>query len=325
MNILLTIDNNFVPQLAANICSVCENNAEMESIVFYIFDNGISEDNRKKLIEFVASYERKIVFIPILGFMDNLGFEFDTTGWNEIVLARLLMTKFLPESINKILYLDGDTIVRKSLASLWDTDLGNYTLGAAMEPTANSKRRESLGIGGKPYYNAGVLLVNLTNWRKSKAEKRILDYCASNSSRLFANDQDAINVVLKDEILALSPSYNFSNVFIYYPFRILEALMPEFCSKDEFQEIKNNPNIIHYLGEERPWRKGNTHAFRLDYDYYLGKTPWRDTPREEGWETYFTFWKVFNFLTRPIPYVRFKIIDSLIPLFIKQRAKKRNP
>ncbi len=323
MNILLTIDDNFVPQLAANICSVCENNEKMDEISFFIFDNGISRSNKDSLSDFVGTYNRSITFISIAGFMDSLGFEFDTTGWNEIVLARLLMSRFLPDNINKVLYLDGDTIVRNDLGSLWETNIEEYTLGAVMEPTANGLRRKELGIGGRPYYNAGVLLVNLENWRKSEAEERILQYCANNAKKLFANDQDAINVVLKNEILPLSPSYNFSNVFIYYPFKTLHSLMPEFSTKEDFHKAKANPCIVHFLGEERPWRKGNTHAFKADYGRYLEKTPWRNAPQEEGWALYFTAWRIFNIATRPMPRARLAIIDSLIPFFVNQKSKRK--
>ena len=323
MNILLTIDDNFVPQLAANICSICENNCNEEAISFYIFDNGISENNKADLVTFVGTYGRIISFIPITGFMNNLGFEFDTSGWNEIVLSRLLLAKFLPESVNKILYLDGDTIVRGNLKALWETNLESHTLGAVMEPTANKVRRQQLGIGNRPYYNAGVLLVNLTNWRESKAEQRILDYCKTNSDKLFANDQDAINVVLRNEILPLSPSYNFSNVFTYYPFKTLKALMPEFCSEHDFFRAKANPCIVHYLGEERPWRKGNTHTYKADYEHYLSMTPWKGSPQEKGWELYFIVWRIFNAATKLVPRVRLAIINSLIPFFISRKAKKR--
>ncbi len=323
MNILLTIDDNFVPQLAANICSVCENNQDIEDISFYIFDNGISDSNKQLLDAFVLSYKRSISFISIVGFMDTIGFRFDTTGWNEIVLARLLMSRFLPEELEKVLYLDGDTIVRGSLKELWDTDLEGFTLGAVVEPTANKERRKKLEIEQFPYYNAGVLLVNLSNWRRSNAESRILSYCARNSDKLFANDQDAINVVLKDEIRALSPSYNFSNVFTYYPFKTLNKLMPGFCDEETFFEAKSNPCVIHYLGEERPWRKGSTHAYKLDYDYYLSKTPWNKTPKEDGWKFYFVVWRIFNLATKPFPSVRFAIMDTLIPFFIKQRSKRK--
>lgn len=323
MNILLTIDNNFVPQLSANICSICENNEDLDTISFYIFDNGITPENKNSLTRFTEEYGRVITFIPIVGFMDELGFEFDTSGWNEIVLARLLMANFLPKTVTRILYLDGDTIARGSLKALWETDIEGYTLGAVMEPTANKKRRECLGIANRPYYNAGVLLVNLTNWRKTQAENRILDYCKNNSSKLFANDQDAINVVLANEILPLSPTYNFSNIFIYYPYKTLDKLMPGFSDDMELPRAKKDPCIVHYLGEERPWRKGNTHPFGSDYDYYLSKTPWKDTPKEEGWTLYFVLWKAFNAATRHAPRLRFAIIDSLIPLFVSQKAKRK--
>jgi len=79
---------------------------------------------------------------------------------------------------------------------------------------------------------------------------------------------------------------------------------------------------IHYLGEERPWRKGTTHKYKKDYFKYLNKTEWKNTELETGWELYFVLYKMFLVILKPFPYIRYKIIDFLIPLFMKIRAKK---
>ena len=47
-----------------------------------------------------------------------------------------------------------------------------------------------------------------------------------------------------------------------------------------YKESQKNPAIIHYLGEERPWRAGNKHKFKEDYKKYLSKTPWKDEADE---------------------------------------------
>ena len=79
-------------------------------------------------------------------------FNFDTLGWNKVILARLLMGNILSKNIDKIIYLDGDTIVRGCLGELWNLDMKNKIIGMSIEPTANKKRKEKLGLKEYPYY-----------------------------------------------------------------------------------------------------------------------------------------------------------------------------
>lgn len=325
MNIVFTINDAFIPQVAACINSICVHNSSEQSITFFVLGSNISSNNRDLLESYVrGTFQREVRFIDITGFMDVIGFPFDTSGWNEIVLARLLIARFLPETVRRVLYLDGDTIVRHSISSLWNYNLHGSVLGMAPEPTADHKRMRSLGLEGKKYYNAGVLLMDLDIWRRDSVEKRLLSFCKDNAERLYANDQDAINVVLRDEIQPIPVYYNASNIFSYYPYRYLDVLMPRFDSEESYDIAKNDPIIVHYLGEERPWREGNTHAYRLDFLNNLYATPWKNMPLEQGWSMYFVLWRLFNAVSKPLPSIRYFVISSLIPVFMKYRAHLRS-
>lgn len=325
MNLFYTINDTFVPQLGAAICSVCENNKSMDSIHFYIGAMAVSDEHQEQLRVLVARYGRRISFIPIDHLQERLGFDFDTLGWNEVVLARLLVDQLLPPEVDRVLYLDGDTIVRGNLQNLWDTDLKGCPLGASIEPTVNRSRRKGLGLDKLPYYNAGVLLIDLQRWKESKVSQRVLDFYRARNGRLFANDQDALNGALPGEIFTISPKYNFYNIFWYYPYRTLVHLQKPapYVPEDVFQDACDDPAIIHYLGEDRPWRRENTHRFSSDFHKYLAMTPWKDTPLEEGWELYFKFYKAFLTLGKPFPLIRYHIIDSLIPLVMRWRKRQR--
>lgn len=324
MNILYTLNDKFVPQVAGGICSICENNKDVDDINFYLISKGISEKNKKELEKFVKKYNRNIEIKELGNIKEYFDFEFDTTGWNSIVLARLILDKFLPEDVDKVLYLDGDTIVRGELKELWNTNLEDYILAASIEPTVDRERKMNLGLEYLPYYNAGVLLINLKKWREENVGKVILDFYKEHNGKLFANDQDAINGALAGKIYTVSPKYNFYNIFYQYPYKFLEKLMKpvEYIGEETFDKAKENPTIIHYLGEERPWRKGNRHKYKKDYIKYLDKTPWKGQNFEDGWRLYFICWDIFNILTKPFPGLRYKIINSLIPICMKIRAKK---
>ena len=323
MNVLYTLNDKFVPQVGAAITSLLENNKDVDKITVYLFSMGITNNNKKELTKLCKKYNRDISIIEIDDLKKYFDFEFDTNGWNPIVLSRLLLDKLLPKELDRVLYLDGDTIVRGSLLELWNTDMDDYAIAASIEPTVDVKRKKTLGMEGLPYYNAGVLLVNLKKWRKDNVGKEIIEYYRDNKGNLFANDQDAINGSQKGKILTLSPKYNFYNIFYQYNYKFLSKLCDyDYISKDVYSDAKNNPCIIHYLGEERPWRIGNHHKYRKDYIKYLNMTLWKNDGYETGWRLYFICWDIFNIFTKPFPGLRYSIINKLIPYFMKYRSKK---
>lgn len=325
MNIFYTVDNGFVPQLATGIVSVCENNRWASSITFYVGSAGVLNANKQKLEELVASYGRELRFVDLGNLKEAIGFDFDTLGWGEVVLGRILVESLLPATVDRVLYLDGDTIVIDSLEDLWNQDLGDCWLGASMEPTVTHARKVSLGLENSHYFNSGVLLIDLHKWRENHVGERILKYYADRDGRLFAPDQDAINGACAGKIYPLLPRYNYYNIYWFYPYemlRKLESPAPYF-SKVEYQAAVSKPAIIHFLGEERPWRKGNHHPYRAYYQRYLAMTPWKNTPQEEGWEFYLGCFKAFYTVLKPFPMLRYRIIDSLIPSFMRFRKRQR--
>lgn len=325
MNILYTLNDKFVPQVATSIYSVMDNNKEMDVIHFYIFSYGIVDDNKEKLTQMVHDFDREITIIEIDSIHKYFDFDFDTFGWNPVILARLALDKILPLDVDRIIYLDGDTVVRGSLQDFWSTDMKDSCLGGCVEPTVDKKRKESLGIS-QIYINSGVLLINLKLWRRDNIGEKIIQYYKESGGRLFAPDQDAINGYLKEKIFSIPIKYNFSNTFNFYPYRIIKKLLgnDKDITLQEYNDAKQNPVIIHYLGEERPWRKNNTHKYRADFEKYLKKTYWKDTPFEDGWQLYFLCWKIFNISMKCTPMLRYNIINKLIPLFMKYRSHTLN-
>ena len=320
MNIVLTFDNNFIPQAAACAASVCANNRDCGDLTFYLMALNAEEERLGKLRKYIEENGGSVQVIELSRIQDYFDFSVDTAGWNPIVLARLLLDRLLPESAGRVLYLDCDIIVRKNLKELWETDLNGCVLGACMEPTCAPERREALGIRKAPYYNAGVLLIDLGKYREIHAGEKILAFYKEAGGSLFANDQDAINGSLKDSILPLSCTYNYHNTYDLYRYRLLEKNCDyPVPSREELERIKADPAIVHFLGEERPWRAGNTNRFRDEYHHYLSLTPFADTPDEPGWNRYFFCWRIFNFMMRPFPMTRLRIINSLIPRMVEKR------
>ena len=129
-----------------------------------------------------------------------------------------------------------------------------------MEPTIYQAVKESIDLGeDDPYYNSGVLLVDLKQWREQEIQKKLLGFWKSKGGKLFASDQDVINGTLKGQIHTLMPRYNFFTNYRYFSYRELTHLGKTYkaVTPRELQIAKRHPSIIHYMGDERPWIAGN--------------------------------------------------------------------
>lgn len=259
MHLLYASNDAYVPYLAASVCSLCEHNKQEKSITFHIMSLGINEENRLKLSGMIHKYGRKLVIYELGDVTEKIRFTVDTKGFDISVLARLFVGSTLPEQIDRVLYLDCDTIVLDSLHELFCTDLEGYLLGAVGEPTVTKSRKASLGMDPAALYvNSGVILFHLSFWRTENAEKTVLDYYASKGGALTAPDQDAINGAFQGRIKELSPRYNYGSIEIYYPYKTLKKISAPvpYITEECYNAAKQKPAIIHFLGEERPWGKG---------------------------------------------------------------------
>lgn len=325
MHILYASDENYIRHMAASMLSVMDHNRKAKELTIHLLSMGISDESRAALDKLAGEYGRRVCIYELGDIRRWFDFDFDTRGFAPSAMGRLFLARMLPEDIERVLYLDCDTVVMDDLSDLFSLDMTGYDLGMVAEPTVNKGRRVQLGMPDEQkYFNSGVLLVNLKKWRADNTEATVIGYYRDMGGNLVAPDQDAINGALPGRILELAPRYNYGSVQIYYSWKAQKKISAPtpFLSEEEYRRGTEKPAIVHFLGEERPWRAGNTHPYTPAYEHYLGKTPWKDTPREEGWRTYFRCFDLFNFVTSPLPMLRYRIIDALIPAFMKMRARK---
>lgn len=300
MKVVYASNDHYARHLGVSLYSLLEHNKEAVEIHVYILSMGLSEETRKRLMAIGASFGRQITIIELGDLKERFSYEVNTGGFDLSIMARLFIGEVLPETAERVLYLDCDTVVLSSLKRLWETELGPYMLGAVMEPTIYPCIKEEIGLlPESPYFNSGVLLIDMKQWRLMDAQKMLLDFYRSMGGKLFAGDQDTINGALKDRIRPLSPRYNFFTNYRYFRYSHLVRLSPVYktVSKAAFKEAKRHPVIVHYMGDERPWKKGNFNHYRRAYEHYLSLTPWAGTAKEKGSCLYMAGYHLMNYGT----------------------------
>ncbi|WP_394523326.1 glycosyltransferase family 8 protein [Lacrimispora sp. JR3] len=300
MNVVYASNDHYARHLGVSLYSLLEHNRESGELQVYILSMGLSGQTRERLSVIGKTFGRQITIIELGDLKERFSYEVNTGGFDLSILARLFVGEVLPDAAERVLYLDCDTVVLSSLKRLWETDLESYMLGAVMEPTIYPSMKEEIGLLPEdPYFNSGVLLIDMKQWRLKNAQKLLLDFYCSKSGTLFAGDQDTINGALKGQIKMLSPRYNFFTNYRYFRYGHLVRLSPVYknVSKASFQEAKRHPVIVHYMGDERPWKQGNFNHYRRAYDHYLARTPWAGTAKEKGSRLYMIAYHLMNYGT----------------------------
>lgn len=307
MNVVYSANDNYARHLAVSMYSLLDHNQQAEQIQIYILSSGIEEESQARLRSIAAKFERDLVIVDMGDLRRRFPYQVDTGGFDISAMGRLFLGTFLPEHITRVLYLDCDTVVVDSIEKLWQTQLDGNLLAAVMEPTIYPVVKQRLGLTSQdPYFNSGVLLIDVQAWRQENVEQKLLDFYGALGGKTFACDQDTLNGALRGRIKALDPRYNFFTNFRYFHYGDLLGQSPSYCavSKDMFLRAKRNPAVLHFAGDERPWKSGNFNHYRKNYEHYLELTPWRGTPKENGKRTYLFLYHLMDYMTWLCPPAR---------------------
>lgn len=200
-----------------------------------------------------------------------------TTQFTSAMWYRLFLPDLLPR-VDRVLYLDADTIAVDAIAPLWEIDLSDHWLGAVTNVFQHNHlhRPQQLGLAGpEVYFNSGVLLMNLDKMRQDGCTQAMLDYARSHPEIEWP-DQDTLNVVLGSRRLTLHPRWNFMNSMAIFD-HAADAFGP-----GELDEARTSPAIRHYEGpaQNKPWHYMCDRDLRSAYFEHRRATPWPELKLE---------------------------------------------
>lgn len=270
MDIVHCIDDGYISQCGVTITSVCVNNMD-EEIHFHILTNNLSFSNREILKDLVHKWRKNIEFYDV---DDQVLKKCPVRRGDHVSLAtyfRILMSDILPKELDRVLYLDCDLIVCKSIRSLWNTDISSNSVGAVYDGGTDDMRtynrlKYDIRYG---YFNAGVLLVNLSYWREHYISDKLLDFISQYPERLLYWDQDALNSILIQSAKILPVEYNMLDAFYTKDLSLREVYLSAID-----RQLKL-PVILHFSSPDKPWFKGCDHPLKFLFFKYLDKTPWK--------------------------------------------------
>jgi lipopolysaccharide biosynthesis glycosyltransferase len=159
-----------------------------------------------------------------------------------MVYARLLLPRLVDAPY--IIYLDSDLLILDDICSFPKPSQYSSLAAAVQDPLGKLDQDcpwiHSLGLNPEqPYFNSGVLGINLDGWRRESVGERAHELLERDGERCTFWDQTALNAILSGRVDWLDRRWNL-------PDRAFSIEAPE-----------TSPCIIHYLADNKPWLKGS--------------------------------------------------------------------
>ena len=267
MDILVTFDENYIPPFKTMLKSFMASNHNYDT-TFWLIHGGIDENYLNDLNDFCKSYGAKFKQISISEkYFEDAKI---TDRYPQSMYYRLLAPKILPESLDRILYIDPDTLIINKLDELWNMEFPKGKIYAAashaiignLSDNINKLRLDT----DHSYFNTGVILMDLKKARKIVDMNEIIKTVnESKDIELILPDQDIFNTMYGKYTIEIPDEiYNYDARF--YPAYLLNS-----GNKHDLDWIMSNTCILHFCGKRKPWLAQGYNLFTSLYKYFMYK------------------------------------------------------
>ena len=266
MEILVTMNESYLPPLQVMLTSLHLAHPG-QPITLHLMHSGIPEESLEAVGSQCGLYG--IQFSPIR--VDDDLFEGAPVSaqYPRQMYYRLLAPQLLPRQLHRVLYLDPDVLILKSLLPLWQMDLEGKLFAAASHKgkaeLASGLNQARLGTEGQDF-NSGVLLEELDEGRRQIRHPEIFRYAREHKKELLLPDQDILNALYGDKTLPLDDTLwnydarNFSTYLLW---------SGGACTLDW---VMQNTAVLHFCGRSKPWQAGYFRRFGVLYKHYIQLT-----------------------------------------------------
>ena len=246
-------DNKYIYPTIVSLASLVINASINTFYNIYILHTPDFSDNSK---HFLKSIEDKYSYICQINFinMENKYKDLPLNDQKAIpTYYRLSLQDLLPE-VDKIIYLDGDTLIFEDLKELIEIEMKENLILGFLDSVPDAIH--NFGFKNPTVLNAGVLLMDLNGLRKYNFSQKIVDFFSKYPNNITQHDQTIINVVLQDKIAPIPPKYgiwawNTNQEAIEH----LEKQWPKLkYNKKDFYDAIKHPAIVHYVWPKPFWR-----------------------------------------------------------------------
>ena len=269
--VAMICDNNYILPTLVALTSIIINKKAETLLDIYIITTDVSEESAVVFGRYSSDTVRIIVKNETTHHLQSLHIYDEKSHCvaSTAALLKFQLPTIIPE-YDKLLYLDGDIIVREDLIDLYNTDIGDRFLAAVID-SESIYYKQTYVTKVKDYFNSGVMLFHLRKMREEDITVRLLQAKRElNDSSVM--DQNVLNVVFDEKFLALPIRYNMPYASLvrskskYTIDQINDVYGTNYVS---LLEMVNDAAIVHYSSKDKPWLFASVLLSDEWYDYYL--------------------------------------------------------
>jgi lipopolysaccharide biosynthesis glycosyltransferase len=281
--LVLASDENYARALAVAVHSALEHWTPAVAPEIYILDNGIGEASRARLDQLAQARAAALRWIRVppgrVSHLDSaLPRASDPDSAHHVTSAtwsRLLVPELLPAEVRRAVYLDNDVLVRRDLSPLFDLDLDGALLGAVGDFAVASMRHPLWGESARPYFNSGVLVMDVDRWRRERFGDRVMAHASAQPRAFPFAEQDALNAMTPDWY-ELGPEWNVQEGFLWRP-ALVESLARQ------RHALYEQAAVLHFTGASKPWHPDSTSAATALWVRKLMRSGWYTPIESVAW------------------------------------------
>ena len=251
--ISMCLNDEYIYPTIVAITSILENANLYTKYDFHILHtSNFLIENKNKLKNFEKKYPNKCS----INLINMTNFKFKNANLSRHINTiaayyRIVLSELFP-NINKMIYLDGDTLILDDLKDMYDINMDNYYYKGFLDISI-----DQFLPNNDNYICSGVLLINLGNLRKDDIINKMYNYMIKNNKNLYFHDQTIINGVCSEKIGLLPPYYGIINVenlnILYNKTNKVYRNKKIRYTNNELREAYLYPKILHC--GKKPWRK----------------------------------------------------------------------
>lgn len=263
IDLLVTFDKNYIKPFQVMLKSLASSNPQ-ENFRIWLLHSAIPDGDLKALAEYCSGHSMTLTPIQInRSFFANAPV---SRQYPQEMYYRLLAPVLLPDSLDKILYIDPDILVINAVRPLWEMQLGESVFAAASHSSIfefiNDVNMIRLGKE-HDYYNTGILLIDLIKARKVVKAEDIYGCVREQMDMLLLPDQDVFNLLYGAYTLQLDDSiWN-------YDARYFSAYLLKSEGKCNIDWVMQNTVFLHFCGRQKPWKSKSSNRFFALYKHYM--------------------------------------------------------
>ena len=241
MNLLFAINGGYIPTFLNCMRSVLLHGGASHYEVFLLHSD-LTDGDEADIRAALPDVGLHFVFVDPAMFD---GFP-ESKRYPRQIYYRIAAPLLLPDTLERILYLDADTIIINPLTTLYTTPFGDAYFMACTHTRKLLEKLNAARLGmdeAAPYINTGVLLYNLPALRADLDMERVRAFADEKQDVFLLPDQDILTALYGDRVHLLdSMVYNLSD-------RILAPNEPRLFSSIVFPPISNcfSPELPHQI------------------------------------------------------------------------------